>query len=60
MKFKLKYCFFLFRWWLIGRNFCNLPKWSKKWWVVYIANKALWILISFSILYTISNFLGLC
>lgn len=50
--------FFLFRWWLIGRNFCDMPKWSKKWWVCYIANKLLWSFIAYCLICVIMLMLG--
>lgn len=44
---KFKYYWFLFRWFLIGRNFCDLPKWAKNfWWVIH---KCFWSLAIFGI-----------
>ena len=54
---KIKYYWFLFRWFLIGRNFCDLPKWADKcWWVVH---KCFWSFTIFSIGATAHNCLKL-
>lgn len=48
---KVRYYWFLFRWFLIGKSFCDMPKWSKKWfWVIH---KILWVIITMSVCYTL-------
>lgn len=42
-----KYFLYLLRWFLIGRNFCDLPKWAKK--CFWILHKLLWIIIAISL-----------
>lgn len=54
----IKKPFFYIRWWLIGRYFCDMPKWSKKYWVCYTANKLLWGFLAFSTIYTLYKLSG--
>lgn len=42
-----KYFLYLLRWFLIGRNFCDLPKWAKK--CFWVFHKLLWIIIAISL-----------
>lgn len=44
------YCF-LFKWFLIGKNHCDLPQWSKKYF--WVCHKTLWIVITFSICFSL-------
>lgn len=58
MKQKLKYFLFLFRWFLIGRYFCDMPKWCMKNLTFKVINRVLWIIIIFSVVFTTSAFIN--
>lgn len=57
MREKLKYYWFLFRWFLIGRNFCDLPDWAKRFW--WLVHKCFWSLAVFGIAMSMHNLLKL-
>mgnify|MGYP001594920071 FL=1 len=47
VKSKMKYYFFLFKWFLIGKYHCNVPKTLKPYyWTIH---KALWLFIILSV-----------
>lgn len=49
-KKKFKYYFFLFKWFLIGKYYCNVPKTLKPYyWTIH---KALWLFIILSVTLT--------
>ena len=52
---KLKYYYFLIRWFLIGKNFCDTPLWAKK--GFWVCHKILWCLIFISLCYTLHKIL---
>lgn len=47
---KLKYTLFVIKWFLIGKNHCDLPEWSKK--SLYLVHKLLWCFIGLSVTFT--------
>ena len=48
---KIGLLWFIFKWFLIGKHYCNLPQWtSRMWWIVH---KMLWFFIAFSIVITL-------
>lgn len=50
MKHTFKYYFFLFKWFLIGKYHCNVPKTLKPYyWAIH---KALWLFIILSVTLT--------
>lgn len=52
----LKYWWFLFRWFLIGKNHCSIEaKYKRVWWIVH---KLLWTFITFGICANIYFILG--
>ena len=48
--------YFLVRWFLIGKNHCDLPEWSQIRLILYLSHKVLWIFISTCICYTVYSF----
>lgn len=57
MSAKLRYWFFLFRWFLIGKYHCDIPKKYKCVWK--ITHKILWLIIIYCVLYVFCLWLGL-
>lgn len=55
MIMKLKYYFFLFRWFLIGKYHCDIPKKYKTIWK--ITHKILWLIIIYCVLYVFCEFI---
>ena len=49
---KLRLWWFIFKWILIGKYHCNLPKWTCKFWD--LIHKLLWFFIAFSIIVTLN------
>ena len=49
---KLRLAWFVFKWFLIGKYHCNLPKWTCKFWD--LIHKLLWFFIAFSIIITLN------
>ena len=55
----LRYYKFLFKWFLIGKNHCDLPVFAKRYF--WYLHKGLWIIITLSLafsLYAILEFIG--
>ena len=51
MKAKIKYYFFLIRWWSIGHYHCDIPQKYKKFW--WLMNRIFWIGVFLSMAYTL-------
>lgn len=51
IKHTARLCWFIFKWFLIGKYHCRLPKWTcKVWWFIH---KSLWFSIAFSVAFTL-------
>lgn len=50
----IKRCWFLFRWFLIGKNHCDVSNRLKKFW--WFFHKLLWALIAFCACFTFYHF----
>ncbi|TQR28704.1 hypothetical protein DMB92_09035 [Campylobacter sp. MIT 99-7217] len=51
MKTKARYYFFLFKWFLIGKNHCDIPPFAKRYF--WVLHKALWIVITLSLVFSL-------
>ncbi|QPX65315.1 putative antiholin [Campylobacter phage F341] len=54
---KIKYYFFIFRWFLIGKYHCDIPQRYKKYYK--ISHRILWLNILFCVIYTWCGLIGL-
>lgn len=50
LKERIRYFMFLLKWFIIGKNHCDLPRWAKK--SLYFFHKAIWIFICLSVAFT--------